>query len=1265
MRRIGRWSFRILAGIAILAVVLFGISAAALQFWIIPHIDNYRPELEQRLSALVKQRVAVGRIVADWEGLHARARFDNVRFIDAAGHDTLQLSRLNATLAWSSLVLGQLRVYSLDIEAPRLAVRRDIQGVIYVAGVPINRQETESGFGDWLLRQRQFVIRNATVVWEDQRANTAPILFRGVNLHWKNFFGQHTFGLTGVPPTALGAPFDVRGDVHGQSTRDFSRWYGKIYAQLERADLSAWHRWVPLPFDIARGFGSMRVWLDFKGRSVESLTADLSLNDALARFSKTLPYVDLRALKGRVALSVRHGQYQFNAPKLLVATADGDVLPATDLMIRYDPGSSKSPAKGDIRVDSLRLDPLAKLAFGLPLTETLRQRITALEPRGTIQRVAVSWDGPWFAPTHFSAKGRLSNVAVTAAAPWPGFQGLNGDVSATDRDGQASLEMRGGALAIPTVLRDPIPIDKLSADVKWRRDAKAIDVTVSRAAAENPHAAGTADLRLTLYPQGRPDIDLTGRLSRADGRFIARYLPATPALIHVSDWLDGAIVQGTSQDVRFRVKGNLGNFPFAEDKGGIFDVTAKVHDGILNYAQNWPRVEAIDGLLEFRGRRMDIRVDKGSIAGFKISRLTAAIPDLLHHDEHVLIAGEATGATDAALKFVTASPIRDRLAPLSSSTSARGNGNLALKLDIPIRRLGDTGVAGKYQFLNDTISLNPAFPTLERVDGVVQFTDKSLTIPKLTAALHDSPFTIASAPGRPDEAVMRANGRITAATLQRLSGNKLLDAVSGATDWQATIVARHSGIDFAVESNLVGLASQLPEPLSKTAGETVPLRLERQNRGVMGDAFKGAYGRAVQFAFERTVQPSGAPSLRGTVGFNTAATLKDSPGISVIGELAQLDVDRWRKVLAGTSSSAAGAAVGTMNLKIGRLDAFNKRFNNLHIVGKSQVDGWQATLDGREIVGDVSWDVRETGLLKARLKTLIIPPSLSAQAVDVSAPDQETLPALDIVADNFQVKQKKLGKLEMLASQRRQDWVIEKIRISNPESVLTMDGIWEGWLRRPQTRLNVNLSISDVGKYLTRMGFADAIRRGTAKVTGELNWFDSPDEFDLRTLSGKLSLEAQKGQFLKAEPGIGKLLSIVSLQALPRRITLDFRDIFSEGFAFDTVSATMKLDQGVLSSSDFVMAGPAAKIAMAGETDLVKETQNLRVHVVPQLGESFAVAGALVGGPIVGLTTFVVQKALKDPLNQMAGYQYNITGTWSDPKVTRISRRAAAANEPQ
>lgn len=304
------------------------------------------------------------------------------------------------------------------------------------------------------------------------------------------------------------------------------------------------------------------------------------------------------------------------------------------------------------------------------------------------------------------------------------------------------------------------------------------------------------------------------------------------------------------------------------------------------------------------------------------------------------------------------------------------------------------------------------------------------------------------------------------------------------------------------------------------------------------------------------------------------------------------------------------------------------------------------------------WQPQGRGRLTARMKKLAIPAPSPATLRAPAAAAQDArdldLPALDITAEEFALSGNNLGSLEVAALPEGSDWRIERLQITNPESTFTLNGLWQGWLAAPRTRVDIRLEARDAGKLLERLGYPEGLKRGTAKLDGTLSWQGSPYSIDYPTLSGHIVLDAQKGQFDKINPGMGKLLGVVSLQSLPRRVSLDFRDIFSDGFAFDEIVGPVKIERGIAMTDNFRIQGPSARVVMKGKVDLTRETQDLRVRVTPFLGESVSIAGALIGGPVAGVATFLAQKMLKDPIDKLAAFEYDVTGSWKDPQVAKV-----------
>jgi len=163
-------------------------------------------------------------------------------------------------------------------------------------------------------------------------------------------------------------------------------------------------------------------------------------------------------------------------------------------------------------------------------------------------------------------------------------------------------------------------------------------------------------------------------------------------------------------------------------------------------------------------------------------------------------------------------------------------------------------------------------------------------------------------------------------------------------------------------------------------------------------------------------------------------------------------------------------------------------------------------------------------------------------------------------------------------------------------------------------------------------------------------------------------MKSGAGQFTKIDPGIGKLLGVLSLQALPRRITLDFRDVFSEGFAFDDINGDFSIDDGQMHTDDLKLVGPAAAVAIKGDLDLARETQRLTVRVQPALSSSVSAGAAVlfIANPLVGAAVgagaLLAQKLFNNPIDQMFSYDYRVTGPWVDPVVERVHGFSAPAS---
>jgi len=369
-----------------------------------------------------------------------------------------------------------------------------------------------------------------------------------------------------------------------------------------------------------------------------------------------------------------------------------------------------------------------------------------------------------------------------------------------------------------------------------------------------------------------------------------------------------------------------------------------------------------------------------------------------------------------------------------------------------------------------------------------------------------------------------------------------------------------------------------------------------------------------------------------------------------------------------------------------------RKLHNVVAGGSREGLLWRANLDASELNGYLEYRQPSdagAGRVHARLARLTIAPGAVSDVEALLDEQPASIPALDIVVEDFELRGKRLGRVEVEAINRGpgavardggvREWRLNKFNMIMPEAVLTATGNWasinaqngvgaaapspsRSAPERRRTVLNFKLDIADGGELLSRLGMKGVIRKGRGKMEGQVAWLGSPITLDYPSMSGAFTVNVEAGQFLKAEPGIAKLLGVLSLQSLPRRLTLDFRDVFSEGFSFDFIRGDVTIEQGIAKTNNLQMKGVNAAVLMEGRADIAKETQDLKVVVVPEINAGTASLIASVINPAIGLGTFLAQMFLRKPLSEAATQELHIDGSWVDPKITRVPRKTATGS---
>ncbi|MDA7418409.1 YhdP family protein [Xenophilus arseniciresistens] len=814
-------------------------------------------------------------------------------------------------------------------------------------------------------------------------------------------------------------------------------------------------------------------------------------------------------------------------------------------------------------------------------------------------------------------------------------------------------------------------------------------------------------------------LDLQGTLTRANGTRVWRYLPLSIPQ-DTRDYVQQAVRQGTASSVDFRVRGDLWDVPFNDPRQGEFRIAAKVRDVQFAYVPPpppaqaakvpaddvrtlpWPALAGVSGELIFERSGMQVRNARGHLAGatqMEVFQGEARIANMAVHDALLTVDARMRGPlgelTRLGVPLLRTLPEAHAFA---SGVRGEGQADYRLQMQMPLAHSANVKVQAQIGLAGNTLQLAPGTPQFSQVQGPLRFTESGFSLDGLQAQWAGGPFQV-QGQGRWDRAQteldLRAQGRFTAEGLRGLHEwpwlTGLARGAEGGAAYSAQVALRQGRPSFELRSDLQGLGLPWPAPLNKAAADALPLLVRQQiserrpDGHPLREHFEARLGDVASADYVSDVSEETPKLLQGAVRLGkeavTAARLPASGAMAEVA-LPRVDVDAWRQLMnpgtaaAGTPPGAAAAAPADhpwapsrVQLHTDELVVAGRTLRQVALAGTREGQLWHARIDARELSGDVAYNLRQAGRLHARLARLKIEAGAADQVESLLDEQPHTLPALDVVVDELELFGRQLGRLEIEAVNQGgslNEWRLNRLNLKTPEAEFRAQGKWSavpGAASGPrQTALDFHLAIQDAGALLRRFGMADVLARGQGALAGQVQWRGSPFAIDHPSLAGQLHLDVNSGQFLKAEPGIAKLLGVLSLQALPRRFTLDFRDIFSAGFAFDFIRGDARISNGVAQTNNLQMKGVNAAVLMEGSADIAHETQNLRVVVVPEINAGTAALVATAINPAIGIGAFLAQAVLSRPLVAATTREFEIAGTWADPRVTQVPRRTTGAS---
>lgn len=1254
------------------ALILFAALLAVARL-LTPYAARYHDRIEQHVGALVGQRIEIGAISAAWRGFGPRLRLEDIRLLDTTtGRPLVRFARGEVGLdLLVSLLRGDWYVDRLVVSGVHLTVIRAADGGLTVAGIEVPAAGDAPAAGadpllSWLLAQGRLAVDAAEVTWIDRRAGDAPGLrFSEVSLEMRNAGARHRLTGSARLPALIGERFSFAVEVQGDLLR-LQGWEARAHVEgvgLRLAELPQGEGVAGMK--VERGEAGVSLWGAWYRGRLARLEGTVSARDvglARAHDGAAARHMSIDALTGRFAWRRLETGWRVDVNDLRLTRADR-AWPASDFGLQYLRATEERAAGLRLHAGYLDLGDTAEfLALSDLASPRQAEAIERLAPRGRLHDLDLALDGAVDSGP-YTVRVRLDDLTTL---PWeraPGLRGVDGVLTADATGGSLDLETTAAELLFPGLFRDALPLAKLDGRLYWTRDAAGWRVYAPQLALRNDDVELGAWGELEWPAAGAaPVLALFGAFQSASVENVSRYLPVGIMPAGTVSWLDRAIGGGSVPRGTLLYYGPLGAFPF--DRGeGRFRVDFDVQGGALEYAADWPPLDQVEANIVFDGRRMEIHAVDGRSLESMVRVADVRIADMSGHPAVLEVDGRIEGPTRDVLRYLRESPLRERFGAYVGEFDAQGDGRLDLRLAIPLDNAAGTTVDGRLRLDDSRLATAGGGFELAHIRGELRFTEDGLHAEGIEAELLGLParvdilteHTVSGAMTR-----VSAYGRAEASALTRWSDAPLLARVQGALPWRAELRVPPRGAAephaaLAVEVDLTEAALDLPPPLAKEAGQPLALQIAAAVPHAPEMPLLARLGDRLSGVIELD---EGLRLTRGELRLGDGdAVLPPGPGLRIAGRLERLDYAAWARALAAPAGPAADdewARLATVDLTAAEADFHGRVFHQAHIAAERKVPGWELTVDSAELAGRIVVPTDRRLPWTMDLDRLYLAAPAADGTADAAATDPRELPAVRIRSRDFSYGSIGFGSLDLAASRQEDGLHLDRLLLSSRHMRIDARGDWRVTAAGQTSAFAITFDSGDFGAALARLGYADTIDDGQGHVEINARWDGPPTAFALEKLDGSMRMTLKDGRLLDVEPGAGRIFGLLSLQALPRRLSLDFSDFFRKGFSFDRIEGNFVIRDGSALTRDLAMDGPAAKIAVDGRIDLAARVYDQTVVVTPSVASGLPVAGAVAGGVGVGAVILLMEKVFKPNIERLTRVTYRVTGSWSDPVIERV-----------
>ncbi len=1246
-------------------IVMIAVVISVLRYSL-PHIDSWRNDIQTWVREAYGADVFIGKITAGWDTTGPAIILNDISF---------QPDNLSPV----DLIIGETRI-KLDFWQTLLKreltsdyfILDDVTVTIDGTSLPESRardtarnnvkaMKADSAMVDALSRLflqqlHQFSVMNSEVAFNLPDGQRGTVIIE--ELEWwnnaKNHHGVGEFSINGFKGNSLNFVLSLEGN-------ELKELDGQLYIAAENLDIGSWlNRLVPALTELESSDINFQVWADIQ--QGQFIAADiLPGKNALAWLNDDEPAL-LTLTGGQVSWRPTTDGWSVRGINSELSS-NGQAWPELD--VRY----ASNPQRDTLYINQLGVAPLAKLASLIASNVEIKQWAEQLQPDGTIKDI-------WFTPgERMQVMAELSAISWNNAEGIPGVQGLDGDIGLASNSGWLSLSSADGSLLTGDMFRQAISYNLLNIDLSFFQRDDIWHIQGERVWITNNDLDFSAEFALSLDEV--PRLDLYGELQGPDVAVARNYYPADHMTQNLIDYLNRSLKSGELGLSRLLLSGPLSAFPF-EQQQGIFLVDAAVQNAEYEFAPSWPAISDLNAQLLFKNDELDIYSKHGDLSGIELASQVSAHLKPLSDLRSVIVDVDVKAEAPLLDAMLHKSSVADTVGSALDVVKISGEVTGKTIIDVAVDERDTVDVRGEVVFSGNTINLTAPTLTLTDVTGKLTFNNDHIQVTGLNADLWTMPIDI-SVEGKDADIAYELDisvlGDWETDALFKQYPTVLTTYLTGNVPFQmyvdVDLPAKGFQYTATLDADMTNVESRLPGQYKKAKGEKT--RLTSVVKGdELSNLITAQYNSQLHF---NAILASGDDTFsRAQLTIGNEDIGLPGQGFNIYVDLPDADFDTWFTVVdplvsenSGGSADALLGEPGRVYGKLGKLDFYGQRFNGVNFEATNRQDNWLLNMTAKEararVVLNQDWN-GEGLTVDADYFQLNLVDEGSAETTLDSEQFIASFPPVRFTCGRCQYDDYVIGNISGEIQPEGKELLAKNVVVNNGRHQLRFDGSWQGETGKSgSSNFTGQLDTNDIGTLLTGFGFTSTIKDSNADVDFNLNWVGAPHEFNSHSLGGIVDWKLGEGHLAEVSDKGAKIFSILSLDSILRKLRLDFRDIFSKGLYYNSISGRLTIQDGVAHTDDTKMDGLAGDMTIAGTTNLVNQELDYQLAFKPKVTSSLPVIVAWMVNPVSGLAALALDKVIEDA-NVISQIQFVVKGTIEEPNVIEVDRRSKEIKIP-